>query len=458
MGILTRRSVLSSSLGLVAAGTLARPYIANAAAKTISMWVVQGFIPEEDAAYKQMVANYEKASGNKVDYSIIPFAAMRQKAVSAVSTGVVPDLMETADFAFLVLNSWKGKLTDVSDIVDAHKADLAKPALECSYVYNNVTKKRAYHQFPWKLAAVPFHVWTSLVEKSGHKVKDIPKTWDAFWDFFKPVQDSLRKKGMRNIFAYGLQLTRTGVDPINTFNAFLIAYGGQNFVTPDGQVHTKDPKVREAAIKAAATMASYYQNGYVPPVVVNWNDADDNNAFHAKLDVMDFDGTISTEVALYHNKEEYNDILTLGIPLSNEGKKLPAQVGAFGVAIPQGAKNPEAAREFLKYMATPTVLNQYLKAGLGRWVVPLPKMAKSDPFWLDPKDEHRSTYVRETLFGPTIPLYEAYNPGMARVGAENAMMGSVIDVMKNGKTPEQAVDAALKRVDQIIAQYPIAQA
>ncbi len=28
---------------------------------------------------------------------------------------------------------------------------------------------------------------------------------------------------------------------------------------------------------------------------MNWNDADDNNAFHSKLCVMDFDGTLSTE-------------------------------------------------------------------------------------------------------------------------------------------------------------------
>ena len=32
---------------------------------------------------------------------------------------------------------------------------------------------------------------------------------------------------------------------------------------------------------------------------ISWNDADDNNAFHSKLFVMDFDGTISTEVAMY---------------------------------------------------------------------------------------------------------------------------------------------------------------
>jgi len=54
-----------------------------------------------------------------------------------------------------------------------------------------------------------------------------------------------------------------------------------------------------------------------PPGVINWNDADDNNAFHAKLMVMDFDGTISTEVAIYDKKQDYDDIVTRGLPLLN---------------------------------------------------------------------------------------------------------------------------------------------
>ena len=51
MKFLTRRSLLRSSVGLVAAGTLARPYIANAAATTAEVWWVQGFVPEEDVAF-----------------------------------------------------------------------------------------------------------------------------------------------------------------------------------------------------------------------------------------------------------------------------------------------------------------------------------------------------------------------------------------------------------------------
>src|ERR1700730_1669926 len=94
MTSLSRRSVLRSSLALTAAGRLARPYIANAAATTAEVWWAQGFAQEEDVSFKKVVADYQKASGNTIEYSIIPFAPERQKIVSAVTSGVVPDLFQ----------------------------------------------------------------------------------------------------------------------------------------------------------------------------------------------------------------------------------------------------------------------------------------------------------------------------------------------------------------------------
>ena len=298
MTILTRRSLLRSSVGLAASGALARPRLANAAATTAEVWWTQGFAQEEDVAFKKLVADYEKASGNKIEDSIIPFAPLRKKMVSAITSGVVPDLMEYADFSFLPLNAWDDKLVDVSDIVEPLKSQYIDTALRATYTYNNVTKKRAYYAVPMKCSAVPFNIWQSLIEKAGYKLEDIPNTWDAFLDFFMPVQDKLRAQGMRNIYAYGYQLTANGVDPGILFQGFLMAYGGKNLVTPDGKLHTDDPVVRDAAVKAIAKLTTPFKKGYVPPSCVNWNDADDNNAFHAKLVVMDFDG-FSTEVAVY---------------------------------------------------------------------------------------------------------------------------------------------------------------
>ena len=61
-------------------------------------------------------------------------------------------------------------------------------------------------------------------------------------------------------------------------------------------------KVREAALKALTYPTTAYKEGFVPPGAINWNDADDNNAFHAKQIVMDLDGSLSTEVAIIKNE------------------------------------------------------------------------------------------------------------------------------------------------------------
>ena len=454
---LTRRSVLRSSLAFGAAGTLARPYIANAAATTAEIWWVQGFAKEEDAAFIKMVTEYQKASGNKIDYSLIPFAPMRQKVVSAIQSGVVPDIMNTPDLEFGALNSWNDKLLDVSDIVETQKKDFIPIAIDSCFLYNGVTKRRSYTVVPLRITGWPFHIWGPMVEKAGYKISDLPNTWDAFLDFFKPVQDKLRAEGMRNIYAYGYQLTANGVDPIATYNAFLIAYGGKDIVTPDGRLHTDDPQVRAAAAKAIERLTTPFKEGYVPPGVVNWNDADDNNAFHAKLMVMDFDGTISTEVAIYDKKEDYDAIVTRGLPHGNDGKPLTAQIITDGAVIPKGAKNVAAAEEFLKYAVQPKVLNEWLKGGLGRFMLPIPEIVQSDPFWLK-EDPHRKAYAELTLLGPLMPIYEVYNPAIAELNAEHAFSVAMFDVMNNGLAPEQAVDKAFKRAEAIFAKYPIQQA
>ena len=172
---------------------------------------------------------------------------------------------------------------------------------------------------------------------------------------------------------------------------------------------------------------------------------------------MNLDGTISTEVALYHKKEQYNDIVTLGLPLDNAGKKMPAQIAVIGGFIPKEAKNVEVAKDFLKYVIQPKVANEYLKSGLGRFLPAMPELVKSDPFWLDPSDPHRVAYTTEGLLEPTVPLYPVFNPGYAEANAQQIWGTAEADVIREGMTPEAAAEKALKRIGVILAKYPIAQ-
>jgi len=207
-------------------------------------------------------------------------------------------------------------------------------------------------------------------------------------------------------------------------------------------------------IKSLTYITTSYKEGYVPPGALSWSDADDNNAFHAKQIVMDLDGTISTEVAMFHEKDKYNDVITLGLGNDNAGQPMRAELGAAGAFIAKSAKNVAVAKDFLKYVIQPDNLNLYLKTGLGRWLPPMPHLVKEDPFWLK-EDPHRTAYATEGMIDPTVPNYPCFNPGYAEANAQQVWGIAVADVVKDGMTVQAATDKALKRLGTILAKYPV---
>src|SRR5690349_25051460 len=90
---LNRRSVLRGAVGWAAAGTVASPFIANAQSQTATVVWVQGFVKEEDEAFKNLVAAYEKASGYEIQASIIPFGPAMPKIVAGLPSGDTADVM-----------------------------------------------------------------------------------------------------------------------------------------------------------------------------------------------------------------------------------------------------------------------------------------------------------------------------------------------------------------------------
>jgi multiple sugar transport system substrate-binding protein len=261
---------------------------------------------------------------------------------------------------------------------------------------------------------------------------------------------------MRKMYAMGMSLTTVGPNDGNgLFTYFVIANGGKNIVTPDGKLHTGDPQVREAYVKSVAYLTKAYNDGYIPPDVLSWSDSDNNNGFHSKTFVMDLDGTISTELAMINDKQAYyHDSVTMGLPNGNDGKPMPAQVGAGGGFIPKGSKNVTVAKDFMKFSMQPQVMNENLKNGLGRWAPAIPSLVKDDPWWLDPSDPHRAPYMRECT-GPTMPAFFGYNPAWGLVSAEQLWGVAEADVIKNKMTPEAAADKPFRRAEQIFARLSI---
>lgn len=459
MKALGRRSVVGAGLGLAGAA-LAKPYVARAAATTISIWWNQGFYPAEDAAFHRVVKDWEKASGNKARVVMLPVGPLNTRLIAAITAGAVPDVWysDTGAAQIVPQNAWHDKMVDVTDVVETQKSEYLPTALAASQFYNSVEKRRSYYGVPYKTAVLILHVWRSLVEKAGYKLSDMPKDWDPLCEWFWPMQAKLRHS-MRHIYANGFQLqTAEGsADSGNTFEAFLIAHGGLGIVNPHGQLQSDDPKVIKAAVDTVGFITNAYKKGYVPPSALNWNDASDNNAYHAQEIIMDFDATISTEVAEIRNKQwYYHDMAAFPLPNGNDGKPTPPVLGAELACISKGAKNIKPAKEFLTYLIQPKVVDSYLVEALGRWTPVMPKVMHSNPFWLNPKNP--PVHVQSSsVLGPTVPPYYTFNPAWAVVTAQHIWPGAEDDVVLHHVSPEEAVKAAMKKTKAIFDQYKIPQ-
>ncbi|HEY6432713.1 MAG TPA: ABC transporter substrate-binding protein [Acetobacteraceae bacterium] len=454
-----RRSLLGGTAGLAASAMLARPNIARAAdSKTLTVWWNQGFYAAEDQAFRDMVSVWEKQSGITMNLSMIEGNALDEKVISATTTGQVPDLIysDHGSAQTMPQAAWDGKLVDVSDVVETQKGQFSDTALKSAEYYDNTAKKRSFFGVPLKAQALNMPIWRTLVEEAGYQMSDIPKTWDKFFQFFEPVQDKLRKKGMRHVYGLGFTLSTTGADPYNLFNQTFVAFGGAGIVTPDGKLHADDAKVQKALADSLVMLTTPYKKGYVPPSAINWNDPDNNNAFHAKEVVMTPNDTISISSAVIDNKQwYYHDIVTLPMPLDNDGNKVSVLLSVPQAFILKGAANIDGAKSFLKYLIQPTNLDNYLKQAKARWLPVMPSIVKTDPYWLDPSDPTRVAAITQGVLGPTAVWPSVYNPGFAQVDAEHIWGVAESDVI-NGMKPEDAVAKGLKRMQAIFAKYPIA--
>jgi len=449
---------IAAALAMGALSALPRP--ADAAGQTVVVWWNQGFYQAEDQAMKDAVAAWEKNTGNKVELTLTNGSDLPAKAVAAITTGDVPDVIyaDNGDFLLIPQNAWNDKLVDVSDVVDSQKGEYSPTALLAGRYYDNVTHKRSFFGVPLKEQAMHIEVWKPLVEAAGFQISDIPKDWDAYFNFFQTVQTKLRAKGQR-VYGLGYSLATKDSDSTYLFNQFLVAYGGGGIVTPDGKLHADDPKVREAAIKALTKLTAPYKEGFVPPGAINWGDPDNNSAFYAKQIVMTPNATISIAVAQMEKADQYyKEILTQSPPLGPDGKPVTSLVSVKQAFIPKGAKNVPGAKDFLKSFIVPANLDTYLKGARGRWAPVMPSIVKNDPYWLDPKDPHRPVSIRQQVGEgvQTMPWFMSFNPAYADVNAEQVWGKAEANVMTGGMAVDKAADQALAQIKADFAKYPIA--
>ncbi|MDZ8189534.1 MAG: ABC transporter substrate-binding protein [Nostoc sp. ChiSLP02] len=422
--------------------------------RVLKIWSDKGYTLEEDEALEQIISNWEHQSGKKIKLSFYANDELPQKTQRALQAGNPPDIVisSSAERELYPRLAWEGKLADVSDVIEPFKSLYSEGVLEAVRLYNNVDKKWSYYGVPINQLTIHIFYWRDLLQQVGRTQSNIPKEWDAFWEFWKQVQDELRAKQKQNIYSLGFAFSTGSTDTYYLFEQILEAYNVE-ILDSKGQLLLNDPKVRQGIVDSLEWYAKFYQQGYVPPDAVNWLNPDNNRSLLNRGVVMTPNSSLSIPAAVRQQPDIYRHKLgILEFPNKPNGQPMRYLVSVNEIVLFAKSKNQKVAKDFLAYFIKPETIGNYLKATGGRYL-PIMKPVWKDPFWTNPADPHLFTATQTLTKGQTRPFYIVQNPAYSLVLQENVWGNALNRIVVNNISPEQAADMAIERIEQIFDEW-----
>lgn len=445
MGRLTRALVTASVLALASGPLLAAD---------LTIWWNKSYYPEEDQQFDKIVADYKAKTGKDVEYIYFTNEDLPRKVLAALTAGEPPDLAYAFLFDLQHTARWayEDVLVDVGDVVDTIRPYLLPSATQAVELLNGATGKRGVYAMPVAQQIEHIHVWKDLLDQAKLDLASAPKTWDAWWDWWcETAQPAVRRAtGDRQKFGIGQPMSSSASDTIFAYFMFLNAYDVQ-IVDPDtGALTVDDPKVREGMIKALASYTKPFKDRCVPPGAVNWQDSDNNVNFLNKITIMVPNPSLSIPASQFNtNPDNYKtNMITVEWPDKNDGRPIEYVTSVKTAVVFKKAKNPEAAKDFMKFFLQPDNLGPYLENSLARWF-PVDKRLIERPYWKDTSDHHKAVEVRQFTQRPQTPFPHVFNHRLIQVNAENAYGRAVTRVVLENWTPERAVDELIARMKEL---------
>jgi multiple sugar transport system substrate-binding protein len=440
---------------MLAPALILGPLCAEAA--DLVVWWNKGFYEQEDAAVREIVAAFERKTGKQVELAQPTQDEIMKKAASALQAGAPPDFL-FSNAIDLAAARWAyedrlvdlaGVLTPVLDLFDADTID-------ASTSLDGKTGRRGLYALPMGRYSSHVHVWNSLLERAGFTLVDIPKEWEAFWSFWcDQVQPAVRKAlGRGGIWGVGLPMSAAATDTDDSLLQFELAYGTP-WLDRDHRLQIDDPAVRAGIIKALDAYTAIWRKGCTPPGSASWTNIDNNKAFLAQTVVMTVNTTLSIPGALRTARPDdyYKNAATIDWPDGADGQPLVIDGGISQAVVFKAGRNPALAGDFVRFLAEEGWLAHWLDFAGDRLMPPMRKLVEQ-PFWLDPSDPHRMRAAIQILTRQHLMNIEVRDHEWSsnRISQERVWGNAVHRVVTEGISPGQAVDEAIARIKQILAE------
>jgi multiple sugar transport system substrate-binding protein len=352
-----------------------------------------------------MTARFEKAHPNiKVNNTLVSYEALHDKIVSAAPAGtydvVLGDCIWPAEFGS------KNIVKDISDLVNQLPvAQIFPGALQMAKYQGK------YYGMPWILDTKYMYANKSMLDKAGVSPNDV-KTLDGLVAALKKI----KSKGIVKYPWMGSWQQAEAV--VCDYAQFLGAYGGK-FLDASG----KPAFNTGGGVKALQFMKSLLDQGLASPESTSALEADVLKGFAQGQIAMNLNWTFQLAAAKdpKQSKVTGDGVLILHTPSGSPGGPAPGCNGGQPVMITSGSKHPAEAWEFIKFITSQPVQDDYAVDSLPIWSASYddPKVVKAGSEQLV---SVAKTQLPDMILRPQVTNYNAASQEL-QVQIQRALLG-----------------------------------
>jgi multiple sugar transport system substrate-binding protein len=379
----------------------------------------------------KLLPEFEKATGIKVNYEIVPYENTREKQVLNFTsqgdlTMALVDLVWIGEFAE---NGW---IVPVDKF--AKDASITDPNLNLKGFFPLLLN--AFGSWDGTVYGLPFDNYSGLLFYNKCMLKDAgfdkpPATWAELKDVYAPKLDNPAKKQ----YAFALQSLRGETQSADSFMRFLWPWGGSllnkdfksNLMSPQSQAGLK---FRQALIKD------------MPPGVVSWDHAEAVNALAQGQVAMITEWSAFYGTLTDPKTSKLGDCLAVAPEPKGPAGRYPA-LGGFSLAVAAQATpaQQKASWIFIQWATSEAIAKAYVEAGgvSGRMAVYKDPAIQAKYKYVNPMVESWQQGVPE--FRPRFPAWASITENVAEFGSK-MMLGEV-------STEEGAKDIGARMEDTL---------
>ncbi len=381
----------------------------------------------------KLLPEFEKRTGIKVDYEIVPYENAREKQVLNFTskgdlTMALVDLVWIGEFAE---NGW---IVPVDNFTK--DAAITDPNLNLKGFFPLLLD--AFGTWGGKVYGLPFDNYSGLMFYNQCMLKAAgfdkpPQTWQELKDVYGPKLTQPDKKQ----FAYALQSRRGETQSADSFMRFLWPFGG-SLLDKDFKSNLMS-KGSQDGLKFRQDLMKY-----MPPGIVSYDHAEAVNALAQGQVAMITEWSAFYGTLTDPKTSKLGDCLGVAPEPKGPAGRLPA-LGGFSLAVASQASpaQQKASWIFTQWATSDAIAHSYVEAGgvSGRMAVYNDPAIKAKFKYVEPMVESWQKGVPE--FRPRFPAWSSITEIIAEFGSK--MMLGEVSVEQGAKEISTRMETVLKK-------------